>query len=416
MGRPTAPPPSYRDDPDAVSLHTTPDDYTYDDAPEISGLPPSYTDSEADNSSTPLSATTPNIPIHHVTPPTTRTDHSKPGFKNGQPIVCETTNVMNPLYTTDPGALEEAIVRFSRLAPIPLVYIMGTHKETVKKGDKKETKHITDFRIVVNLQRYLRRDFVEDDTTHMSLSTVSNGEKTHRGTILKHRAPGAKQDIEIGGAEKPSLTEWCHRFCASSSYLRIFRLQRTVTGLDETYLKNRLEGIIKSTNYRGHIAITFPVEDKNVDIYTVNRINRWRLTSWIQWLFYLSFLWLFSWPYLFLATKRYAVVRTEWPFSTPDGRGNKMYTTVSEEQWFEKWHVAIRRLALERFEGEASEEMMAGVIERPADPPMPGSFVTGHAGVDGAMGVLAQGFQVARAIQGGGDLGRGLQPGWGYDC
>lgn len=36
----------YRDDPeegDAVSLHTTPDDYDYDDAPEL----PSYSDSEA---------------------------------------------------------------------------------------------------------------------------------------------------------------------------------------------------------------------------------------------------------------------------------------------------------------------------------------------------------------------------------
>jgi hypothetical protein len=205
-------------------------------------------------------------------------------------------------------------------------------------------------------------------------------------------------------------------FCASPRLLRIFRLRRVVTGFDETHLKNRLEGIIRATNYRGNIAITFPVEDKNVDIYTANRINRWRLTTWIQWVFYLTFLWIFTWPYLFFATKRYVVVRAEWPFSSTDGRGNKVYTTVSEEQWFEKWHVAIRRLVLDRFEGEASEEMMAGVIERPADPPMPGTFATGHAGVDSAIGVLAQGFQVARAIQGSGNLGRGLQGGWGYDC
>jgi hypothetical protein len=410
MGRPTNPTANYRDDPDAVSLHTTPDDYTYSDAPEISGLPPSYADSEADSGVTPI------IPIRHVTPATTRTDHNNPSFKNGAPIVIKTTTVMDLSYNTDPTALESAITRFSKVAPVPLVYIMGTHEKTVKKGDKKETKHVTDFRIVINMQRYLRGDYNEADTSNMSLVTVENYEKTHRGTVFKCRAPGVKQDIEVGGVEKPSLTEWCHRFCASPRLLRIFRLRRVVTGFDETLLKNRLEGLIRATNYRGHIAINFPVEDKNVDIYTANRINAWRLQTWICWVFYLTFLWIFSWPYLFFATKRYAVVRAEWPFSSTDGRGNKMYTTVSEDQWFENWHVAVRRLVLDRFEGEASEEMMAGVMERPADPPMPGTISTGHAGVDNAMGILSQGIQVARAIQSGEDLGRGLQGGWGYDC
>lgn len=108
-------------------------------------------------------------------------------------------------------------------------------------------------------------------------------------------------------------------------------------------------------------------------------------------------------------------MRAEWPFSAVDANGNKTYTTVSEEQWFERWHVALRRLVLDRYQGEAGEEMMSGVIDRPADPPMPGTVSTGHAGVDSAMGALAQGFQVARAIQSGGNLGRGLQGGWGYD-
>ena len=108
-------------------------------------------------------------------------------------------------------------------------------------------------------------------------------------------------------------------------------------------------------------------------------------------------------------------MKAEWPFSRSDGRGGKVYTTVSEEMWVQRWQVAVRRLVLDRFEGEASESMMEGVMARPDDPPMPGTFTTGHAGVDGDMGMLAQGFQVARAIQGG-NLGRGLQGGWGYDC
>lgn len=360
MGKPVPPPPSYRDDPEAVSLRTTPDDYAYTDLPEPSGLPPSYSESESSNH-VPASA----IPIRHVAPPSTRTNHDRPSFKCGKPCVVETVDVTEPAYDTDPAQLEEAIRAYANSAPVPLVYIRGTHKETVRKNDnKRETHHVTDFRIVINLQHYLHPNFNPSDTSPMSLVTVSNGEKTHRGTILAHRAPGVKSDVEIGTTRAPSLTEWCHRYCASPRMLRIFRLRRQITGFEETQLRNRIVGLLRSTNYRGNISVTFPVEEANIDIYTSNRINTLRLKTWVCWLFYLSFLWIFSWPMLFFATRRYAVVRAEWPFSTTDERGEKRYTTVSEEQWFETWKVAIRRLALERFEGEATEDMMRRVMAR----------------------------------------------------
>ena len=186
-----------------------------------------------------------------------------------------------------------------------------------------------------------------------------------------------------------------------------------MTGFNEEYLKSRIEGLIRSTNYRGHIIVSFPVENKNVDIYTTNRINQWRLTTWIRWVFYLTFLWIFSWPALFFATKNWEVVRAEWQWSNTDSQGIKQYTTISEEQWFEKWHVGIRRLVLDRFQNEASDEVLCGVMARPEDPPMPGSIRTGNEGLDNAANLLTQGFQVARAISSG--SGRGLQGGWGYD-
>lgn len=413
MGK-AAPPPEYRDDPDAVSLHTTPDDYTYDDAPEISdlpGLPPTYADSEA--------GVAPRPTIRHVPPPTSRTNHNSPSFRNGKPQVCSTSTYMDARYDSDPVFLESALRTFASSAPVPFIYIMGTHKETTKRGDKKETHDITDFRIVLNISSYLHPNFATSDTSSMTLVPVSNGTKTHRGTILKTRAPGAKQDIELS-TPTPTLTEWCHRFCASTSPLRTFRLKRRVTGLDTTYLSNRLEGLLRSTSYRGHISITFPNEDENVDIYTSHAVNRWRTTTWICWAFYLTFLWIFTWPILFFTTKRYNVLTAEWPFSMPTPDGRKVYTTVSEEQYFERWATAVRRLALDRYQGEASEEVMRGVLERQCDPPMPGTISTGHAGVDNAVGMLAQGFQVARALSSG--SGRGLmgasqaaQGGWGYD-
>ena len=407
-----APAPEYRDDPDAVSLHTTPDDYTYDDAPEITGLPPSYADSQVG------SVDAPAAPIRHMPPPSSRMNHGNYTIKTGKPVVSETQTLMDARYDADAVYLEEGIRSFAKDAPWPLVYIMGTHTETVRKGDKKEKKSITDFRIVMNLQSYLIPNFghLNNDTlrwSHMNLVTVENGEKTHRGTIWKQRAPGFKQDIEVG-SPTPELKEWCHLYCASPRMLRIFRLRRVVTGFDDELLKNRIEGLIRSTNYRGHINITFPVEDKNVDIYTTNFVNKWRLKKWVCWIFYLTFLWIFTWPYLYFATKRYAVVRAEWPFSVSDAHGNKTYTTVSEEQWFEKWHVGIRRLVLDRFEGEASDSMLSGVIARPEDPPMPGTVRTGHEGVDSAVGMLTQGFQIARSLSSG-NIGGSVQTGWGYD-
>ncbi|KAF1978312.1 hypothetical protein BU23DRAFT_449395 [Bimuria novae-zelandiae CBS 107.79] len=405
MGKPQPALAPYRDeDPDAVSLHTTPDDYSYDDVAESAGLlPPSYADSQGPSSAAE------HGPFTHVAPTQGRSDHSgHVTLKMGKPQVPETQTQSNPRYDTDPVALEQAVRSLAQEAPYPLVYIMGTHKETVKRGDKKETKDITDFRIVIDLRHYL-------SPRELDLRTVENGEKTYRGSILKCRAPGHKQEIEVGDVG-PGLKEWCHRYCASPRMLRIFRLRRVVTGFDEDYLKKRLEGLIRSTNYRGHISVTFPVENKNVDIYTTNRINQWRLTTWICWVFYLTFLWIFTWPALFFATKRYHVVIADWPWSRSDGRGNKVYTSISEEQWFEKWHVGIRRLVLDRFQCEASEEVLAGVIARPEDPPMPGTIRTGHEGVDTTVNLLTQGFQVARALSNG-DLGRGrgVQGGWGYD-
>lgn len=411
MGRATRPAEGYRDDPDAVSMHTTPDDYDYDDAPEITDLPPSYADSES-------VGTAPSYPpaIRHLTPPTTRTDHNNPTFKNAKPVVLETITHMEPRLDTSASELEQYIrAEWAGELPTPYIYIMGTHKETVKRGDKKETHHITDFRIVINMQRYINNVYGTRYCPSVPVEVVENSVKTYRGTSMKCRAPSAKQDIEVGGEPKPTITEWCERYVNSPRKLKIFRLERTVPGFDKEYLKNRIEGLIASANYRGHVSVTFPIEDRYMDIYTSNKINEWRLKKWVCWIFYLTFLWIFTWPYLFFMTKVYAVARAEWPFSYIKEDGTKKYTSISEEQWFEKWHVAVKRLVLDRYQGEAGEEMMTGVIARPEDPPMPGTVNTGHAGIDNAVGILAQGFQVARAIQSGGNVGRGLQGGWGYD-
>jgi len=340
-------------------------------------------------------------------------------LSGGKPVVCDVSNLMDSRYDTDPVYLEQAIREMALTSPAPLVYIMGSHNETHRvSGNKKETKQVVDFRLVLNLERYLWPNGDAANVTQyggansMELRTVENGEKVHRGGFVKARAPGYTKELQVG-LDKPTLKEWCHRYCASPSALRIFRLTRAVSGFDETQLKNRLEGLIRSTNYRGRISISFPIEDHYVDLYTSSRINEWRLKKWICWIFYLTFLWIFTWPYLFFATKRYAVVNAVWPFSKTDSTGAKIYTTISEEQWFERWNVGIRRLVLDRFQGAVGYEQLEGVIARPEDPPQPGTIRTGHEGVDTAVGFLTQGIQVARALQGRPTYGVG--GGWGGD-
>jgi hypothetical protein len=409
MGKPNRATEEYRDDPDAVSLHTTPDDYNYDDAPEISGFPPSYEDIEGASSA--IAPNAAHTPSEHVVSWTRKDHNNGVVLSGGVPQVCETHDLMNTRHDTDPDFLEAEIRAFAREPPFPLIYIMGSHKETTKRGDKTETRNVTDFRIVLNLRQYLVQGNWETET---QLVTATNGEKTYRGSFMKKRAPGFKQNIEVGSPE-PTLREWCHRYCASSSSLRIFRLERQVLGLDETYLRNKLDGLVRSTNYRGHLSITFPIEARNIDMYTTNRINQWRLKKWICWIFYLTFLWIFTWPYLFFATKRYAVVKAQWFFSKINHNGVKLYASVSEEAWFNHWHVGIRRLVLDKYQGEASYEQLEGVMARPTDPPVLGAVNTGHGGIDNAVGILQQGIQVASAISRGDNLGRGFQGGWGYD-
>lgn len=189
-----------------------------------------------------------------------------------------------------------------------------------------------------------------------------------------------------------------------------FRLTRTVTGFDEELMCNRIEGLIRSTNYRGHTNITFPITNRAVDIYSTNRINTWRLTSWIRWLFYLTFLWLFAWPYLYFATKRFAVVTAYWRFSTSDpATGQKVYTTMSEEQLFSRWQSALKRLVLDRYQGNASEEFLREVGQRPANQ----RFASGNEPVDTAVNFLQAGFRAVNEVD---RMLSGRPDGWGGDC
>jgi hypothetical protein len=172
--------------------------------------------------------------------------------------------------------------------------------------------------------------------------------------------------------------------------------------LDTRYLEDNLKSIVHNTNYRGHTRISFPIENKAVEVYNTNRINTWRMTNWISFLFMITFLWLFSWPYLFFATKRWAVVKINWPFSVVNDAGERCFTSISERQLFEKWAKVIEKAVLEKKQGALSEEDFNNL-----DRPQP-TFQSGHSEVDRAVSFLSAGARAYNEVN--------RQLGWGGDC
>ncbi|KAL2168687.1 hypothetical protein VTG60DRAFT_6970 [Thermothelomyces hinnuleus] len=349
-------------DVDAVSLHTQPGERVYDDdVPELqpADLPPPYSDIEpgtADNQPVLPTIAHPSYILVDLAEKDLYTVDANTGAES---FMCE-------ILDNDPVLLERQIKLSAAKPPRPSVRIRGTHSQTVRENGKSERKTVTDFDVVVELTPYLFSDAPRDKSWRR-LRTVENTEKTRRGTIFPKRAPGVKRDIEISNP-KPTLAEWCHRYCASHAGVKALVLRRQVTGLDQEKLKQKLETLVRGTNYRGHIDITFPVKDDYVVVYNACRVNRWRLTPWIVWFCYLTFLWLFTWPFLFFRTKWFEVAIVEWPFSVTEANGDKRYVSMSEEHIYNLWGRAISRAVLSKRQGTLSEEDLIASQTTPDEP------------------------------------------------
>lgn len=227
MGVPTKPTVPYRDDPDAVSLHTTPGESS-------DFAPPTYADATVEGPVSGIPGVGVNLPTPRRLPSGTPTGINeelrrgtamqKTSKVIGKSSKCidEVNNLQERNTDNSPDALEQVIREMARHAPTPYIQIIGTHTERRRDRDGKGSKseQITDFRILVNMRNYLWPNFDVHATNSVELRTVENGEKTYRGTLLKTRAPGYNAELEVGDA-RPDLKEWCHRYCASATNNRM---------------------------------------------------------------------------------------------------------------------------------------------------------------------------------------------------
>ncbi|KAK7425892.1 hypothetical protein QQZ08_007606 [Neonectria magnoliae] len=282
----------------------------------------------------------------------------------------------------DPAFLEQHIHSLAVQPPRPFVRVRGVHCETKKAGDKragdkKNRDEVVDFDVQVELTPLLYEDMALR-RGWQRLEAVRNFDKVRRGTVFPTRAPG------YGGSGPPEegtprVDQWCRRYCGSPARLKVFTLERRLTGWDFALVGGRLDSLVRSTNYRGRVAVTFPTLDSRVHIYSDCRANRWRLTRWVELLFYFSFLWILSWPWLAFATKWFDTVYVEWPMGQPDDAGNMRYACLSEEQWYELWRRPVLRAVLGRKQGTLQQADLDDAYDAPGAE----DFIRGvHAGLE----------------------------------
>jgi hypothetical protein len=141
----------------------------------------------------------------------------------------------------------------------------------------------------------------------------------------------------------------------ANKYTIRFGFERVVTNFSEDYFRDQLFKKIRSTGYRGRLLLWFPIHANKVDFYNSNRLQWSRTNRAVRVIFCMTFLWIVTWPYLFFSTKRWAVVRAEWPFYRIEDDGRKVYTSISEQEWIETMGPKVRRLAISRRFGTWTE-------------------------------------------------------------
>ncbi|TLS29743.1 hypothetical protein PpBr36_01875 [Pyricularia pennisetigena] len=254
----------------------------------------------------------------------------------------------------DPDFLEANIKIWAQKPPSFYMQVHGTHRErrTRRTNGRTETYTVTvtDFNVGVPLHGFLfgqpRPGQTSPPQSFSWIRTVENHEKVPRGTVRARQGPmpAKVEGVEEPPSEampKPTLQEWCHRYCASFAGRKTFVVERRVGGLDVARLEANAMAIVRSTGYSGDVSITFDSFGTEVEVLSSNKINQWRRFTWLRIVCYVTFLWIFTWPFLYFFTKKFHCVYVEWPFSRIRSDGLKEYVSLTEDQMLEVWGRAM---------------------------------------------------------------------------
>lgn len=316
-----------------------------------------------------------------------------------------------PDYSTNAETLLQMIREQASYPPTYHVLLNGTHTETVRNGNKETKNKITDFFIKINITHLLTPRIGVNGL----LELLPDNKRGYRGG----RIPGFKPTVGISDVENQpdELKSWCEAYVNNPAGVKSFTLKREIINHDTKKLEQLLRSCIAGTQYRGHLSITFPITHKRVVVYSPGKINEWRMTTWIRWVFYVTFLWIFAWPVLFFLTHKYEVVKAVFPYANVpvDDGGDRQCVVMDEVGWYDDWAAAIQRAALARMvckdrclDDEYRIATMRvdarGIAQSLAPRQAP---QTGNAFADGALGFLTEGLRVAEQWN--------ASRGWGAD-
>ncbi|KAL8667707.1 MAG: hypothetical protein Q9202_000562 [Teloschistes flavicans] len=381
------PPGVYRDDPDRDDAASTSSavlmedvEYPDSDLPAYQDVPPVAGTIQSQYHETQSYLIQPDLPKSHLSRDET------------------TTTTHYPLYSQDAAFLGQMVHDQAKYPPTFTARMVGTHAETRRTKEKEEKVTVTDFDVRLDMTHLL----VPSAMTPPNL--LRNGYETPSPGVKAYRGYRTKTASATESAE--DADSYMNSYISSPFPVRSFTLNRHIINHDSASLETLLTSLIGSTNYRGHLNVSFPITHNRVTVYSPCWQNDCRDKTWLRWFFYLTFLWIFSWPYLWFVTRRWEVMTAVFPYSSaPDGRGRE-FVVKSEHAFFQEWKTSIRRAVVGKRQGWIDEEYRIATEEAGSDA-LARQPSTGNATADGALGFLRQAVNVGRDVA--------MAGGWGAD-
>lgn len=307
-----------------------------------------------------------------------------------------------PLYSQDAKFLTEMLKDQAKYPPTFTARMVGTHSETTRKKDSKEKVTVTDFDVRLDMTHLLiPGPNTPASLVRQDLDVPLPQSKAHRGNRTQSDCPQESA---------PDADTYIQSYISSPFSVRSFTLDRRIVYHDSAALEAFITSLVGSTNYRGHLKVTFPITHNRVTVYSPCWQNDYREKLWLRWMFYLTFFWIISWPYLWFMTRRWEVVTAVFPYSCAPECGNRRFVTKSEEAFYKEWKSSIRRAVVGKKQGWIDEEYKLATEEAISEAGPDGLSripSTGNATADGALGFLRQAVNAGRDVA--------MAGGWGAD-
>ncbi len=164
---------------------------------------------------------------------------------------CTAVRSTAPVPVGDGGGAGGAGAAQSTIPPKLQLHITGTRGRKV------------DFAIRLNLMALL---VPEDARRRMDyIRCVGEDELVLRGGSK----PDLRPHVGDGGVD-----EWCRRFVEDPAAVKVFVLERQVVNADLAWLEGQVRSLVATTDYRGVVAVSFPVTHARVVVQSPDRVNR----------------------------------------------------------------------------------------------------------------------------------------------